>query len=235
MQGEDDARLRRAAGRCRGSRASRCGGHGASSPRRARRRPPRPTTTTRQASSGSSSSVAPAPVFVTLRTGQPKLMSTSRRRRPRPCARLRHRVGFERRSGSRADARPTRRAGSRASSRCDARCLRMRPSPSTEAAPKRRPWRRNACTLTPAIGASTSRVAPRRPRWTSFPSVDLHGVHGSSMPFAPERRGSYPSDRPDARARLRPVPQHPGGQLEEVSHTLRLRGADAGARGPANR
>ena len=32
--------------------------------------------TMRQASSGSSSSVAPAPVFVTLRTGQPKLMST---------------------------------------------------------------------------------------------------------------------------------------------------------------
>ena len=30
----------------------------------------------RQASSGSSSSVAPAPVFVTFRTGQPKLMST---------------------------------------------------------------------------------------------------------------------------------------------------------------
>jgi hypothetical protein len=29
-----------------------------------------------EARSGSSSSVAPAPVFVTLRTGQPKLMST---------------------------------------------------------------------------------------------------------------------------------------------------------------
>ena len=32
--------------------------------------------TIRAARSGSSSSVAPAPVFVTLRTGQPKLMST---------------------------------------------------------------------------------------------------------------------------------------------------------------
>ncbi len=32
--------------------------------------------TIRQARSGSSSKVAPAPVFVTLRTGQPKLMST---------------------------------------------------------------------------------------------------------------------------------------------------------------
>ena len=33
-------------------------------------------STIRHARSGSSSSVAPAPVFVTLRTGQPKLMST---------------------------------------------------------------------------------------------------------------------------------------------------------------
>ena len=31
-------------------------------------------------------------------------------------------------------------------------------SEQTRPAPKRRPWRRNACTLTPAIGASTSRV-----------------------------------------------------------------------------
>ena len=31
-------------------------------------------------------------------------------------------------------------------------------SEQTSPAPKRRPWRRNACTLTPAIGASTTRV-----------------------------------------------------------------------------
>src|SRR4249919_1423289 len=31
-------------------------------------------------------------------------------------------------------------------------------SEHTRPAPKRRPWRRNACTLTPAIGASTTRV-----------------------------------------------------------------------------
>jgi hypothetical protein len=34
-------------------------------------------STIRQARSGSSSSVAPAPVLVTFRTGQPKLMSTT--------------------------------------------------------------------------------------------------------------------------------------------------------------
>ena len=78
---------------------------------------------------------------------------------PRPSRRAR-----SRRSGSRADARRRRPAGSRASARC--RCwspAQLTISEQTSPAPKRRPWRRNACTLTPAIGASTSAASGSRP------------------------------------------------------------------------
>ena len=60
----------------RGTRASRSRARGASSRSPARRPRSATASTIRHARSGSSSSVAPAPVFVTLRTGQPKLMST---------------------------------------------------------------------------------------------------------------------------------------------------------------
>ena len=78
VQGEPlRAGLRRGVGRPRGRRGSRSGALGASSRSPGRTRRSATAETMRHARSGSSSRVAPAPVFVTFLTGQPKLMSTT--------------------------------------------------------------------------------------------------------------------------------------------------------------
>ena len=112
------------------------------------------------ASPGSSRSVAPAPVFVTLRTGQPKLMSTMSAPAAttiRADSAISAGLGAEELNGERV------LVGGDAQVAEGALVPVLRPaqltiSEQTSPAPKRRPWRRNACTLTPAIGASTSLV-----------------------------------------------------------------------------
>ena len=72
-------------------------------------------------------------------------------------------------------------------------------SEQTSPAPKRRPWRRNACTLTPAIGARTRRVgiSTSRMRQLSRRSIDIglrmvltgiDRVRGGSYHSRPRRR-----------------------------------------------
>ena len=114
----------------------------------------------RAAWSGSSSNVAPAPVFVTFRTGQPKLRST----RSAPAASTMRAAsaivpGSEPKSwmASGCSSAATRRYPSVRSLRCSMPA-QLTISEQTSPAPNRRPCRRNACTLTPAIGARTSRV-----------------------------------------------------------------------------
>ena len=114
----------------------------------------------RQARSGSSSNVAPAPVFVTFFTGQPKLTSTM----SAPAAATIRAAslitsGSEPKSwiarGCSSDA--TRRYPRVRSLRCSMPA-QLTISEQTRPAPKRRPCRRKACTLTPAMGARTRRV-----------------------------------------------------------------------------
>ena len=157
--------------------------------------------TMRHARSGSSSSVAPAPVFVTFLTGQPKLTSTM----SAPAAATIFAAsaivsGFEPKSwiASGCSSEATRRYPSVFSLRCSIPAQETI-SEQTSPAPNRRPCRLNACTLTPAIGARTRRVGtstvPIRQLWRR-PDRPVgnrsHGTNGRCR-LRVRRRGSYPS------------------------------------------
>ena len=149
-------------------------------------------------------------------TGQPMLMSTM----SAPAV-DHHARGLGQQRRLRAEDLHRQRAlvGARcAGSRACARCRSARPqaetiSEHTSPAPKRRPWRRKACTETPAMGASTTRpgdldgadrsrcrsrvrTATATPQGTQAGAVGRR-CYGAAIPLAPRGVGcaAIPEDR----------------------------------------
>ena len=173
-----------------------------------------------------SSSEPPAPVLVTLRTGQPKLMSTmsapAADDHPRG---LGHRGrARSRRSGRPAGARRGRSAGSRACARCRRTARRPKPSRSTPArrrsggpgggtpAPRRRPSaparpgsgpRRRRCTTSRSAGAW--RIASRRASSDVLRRQAMGIIRATPVSLRPLRRALWGAVRVCDRARMAPA------------------------------